>query len=260
MQENQYDEMARAARNNPEAAKAVSEAIASQALPSGKCFYCGDPADLVCDHCDAEAERKNRSAIIQEERDRETRRSGWFAEKVPELYRTADDLLVPNWAKEITAAWNIKDRYGVTIQGSSSTWKTRAGVRLLEKAFIAGQQIEFRQAGDLRREINRLAREGNDSAMLRELCQVPVLLIDDIGNQAFTETAEEFMLALFEGRVARNLRTIVTTQFPSDEFLAKFSNRRIGVAISRRIGPEQNWIVNSTTGTITAPIAPRPRQ
>lgn len=259
MQEH-HDDMADAAKNNPQAAKAISEAIATQGANFSKCVYCGDPADLVCDHCDAEAERKNRAAISAMEREKETRRAGWFAEKVPELYRTTDDLLVPRWAREIAAAWNPQDRYGITILGASNTWKTRAATRVLEKAFLAGKQIEFRQAGDLRREINRLAREGNDSAMLKELCLTPVLLVDDIGNQAFTETAEEFMLALFEGRTARNLPTLVTTQFPSDEFLSKFSNRRIGTAIARRIGPEHNWIVNTANGSITPPTTPRPRQ
>lgn len=238
---------------------AISQAIAEQALTSGRCVYCGDPADLVCDHCDEQAQKKNIQAETSERDEKRRRRQKWFAEKVPELYRQTDELLVPRWAREIATSWNPQDRYGVTIQGTSNTWKTRAAIRLIEKAFLHGMKVDFRQAGDLRREINRLARDGKDSEMLRELCEVPALVIDDLGNQAFTETAEEFMLALFEGRVARRNPTFVTTQFPSTEFLDKFSNRRIGTAIARRIGPEHSWIVNSATGTITPPQQPQAR-
>lgn len=246
--------------DNPKALEAISQAIAEQAFPTGRCVYCGDPADLVCDPCDAEAQKKNFRTELEERRGREAQRTRWFHEKIPELYRTTDDLLVPAWAKTIADQWNPQDRYGITIQGASNTWKTRGAVKLLGKAFLHGKQVDFRQAGDLRRDINRLAREGQDSAMLRELCEVPALVIDDLGNQAFTETAEEFMLALFEGRVSRRLPTFVTTQFPSGEFLDKFANRRIGTAIARRIGPEHSWIVNSATGEIKPPATPKPRQ
>jgi hypothetical protein len=262
MQEHQ-DDLAQATKDNPEAASAISEALALQSLTAERCFYCGDPADMVCPDCEAKIERKNRETIAKETRQRETQRLSWFAGKIPEIYRTGDDLLTPRWSRELTSVWNPQDRAGVTFQGPSNTWKTRGATKLLEKAFLAGRVVDFRQAGDLRREINRLARAGNenqnDSTMLRELIASPVLLLDDLGNQAFTEAAEEFMLSLIEGRVGKNLPTLVTTQFPSDEFIAKFSNRRIATAIARRIGPEHNWMVNTATGAINQPTPPTPR-
>ncbi len=249
--------MKQAAILNPEAAKAISETVATQGINKGICVYCGDPADLVCDHCDAQVTRRNEAAKAREQREKERQRLGWFADKVPDLYLATDEMLVPHWARTIAETWNPQDRYGVTISGPSNSWKTRAAIKILERAFLAGKQIEFRQAGDLRREMNRMAREGGDSELLRELCAVPVLLVDDMGNQAFTEASEEFLLALFEGRINRFLPTITTTQFPSDEFLAKFSNRRIGMAVAKRIGPEYNWMINTATGNITEPQPPK---
>lgn len=241
------------------AAANLVEAI--KIMPADRCAYCGEPADLVCDDCDRAADEKNAKIIASLAAEKESRRTAWFKEQIPDNYREPDDLLTPRWAREMEAAWNVQDRYGVTFQGPSQTHKTRTGIRLLGKAYLAGVKFEFHQAGELRREFNRLARDGKDAEFLKELCAVPVLMIDDLGNQAFTEASEEFFLALLEGRSNRRLKTIVTTQFPSDEFIAKTSNRRIGIAIARRIGPEFNWIVNTAPNpaSINPPTPPQAR-
>lgn len=223
----------------------MKQALGPIKLPdAGRCIYCGDPAEMVCEHCEAEAERRNRELAKKEQADQAQARRGWFQDKIPEPYRDPDPARFPGWSVEAVRGFCPGNQRGITLQGPSDTFKTRTGVAMLEKAFVAGHGIDFRHAGDLRREINRAAREASDEALLRSLAKIPCLMIDDFGNQAFTETTEEFFLALLEKRHGVN-QTIITTQYPSEEFIAKASTRRIGVAIARRIGPDFNTIIQT---------------
>lgn len=237
-------------------------ASASQSLPAGfltgpddRCVYCGEPAELVCDDCEAAIAKRNQEIERKRRASKEAERSNWFRDKIPENYRDPDPVLIPQWSRKAVEGWEPAGKAGVTIIGPSDTYKTRTGIALLERAYVAGFQVELRQAGDLRREVNRAAREGEDEKLLRELAKIPVLMIDDIGNQAFTETFEEFLLALIERRTGAGLPTIATTQYPGEEFVAKATNRRIGIAIARRLGPDFSTIIR-TDKTKPATIQP----
>lgn len=234
-------------------ATAAVAKVLSPAFTSGVCVYCGDPAEMVCDACEAQIDVDNDKAAADLEREKERSRREWFLEKIPEEYRRTDDLLMPQWSREILACWNPLDRYGVTIVGPSDNHKTRTAIKLLEKAYLRGISVEYRQAGDLRREINKAAREGEDGKLLAEIASVPLLVLDDLGNQAWTDSSEEAFLSIVEARSNSRVKTIVTSQFPSDEFVARLTVRRRGHAIARRIGPDFNWIIDTVTGTITPP-------
>lgn len=210
------------------------------------CLYCGEQGhEMVCDACDEKNMAANETLRIRAISEREGERLGHFSKKIPEEYRMTDEILRPEWSREVVNRWDESGRHGITFIGDSGSFKTRTAVKILEKAFTAGQVIEYHQAGDLRRKINALAREGKDSELLEDLGSVPILAIDDLGNQAWTDASEEFFLALMELRQGHRLKTIVTTQYPGKEFVLKLNSKRIATAIGRRIGLEFNWIVRT---------------
>ena len=241
--------------DNDKAAAALGAALDGTLDPT-RCIYCGDPADMVCDDCEARAQRNNAEIAERLATEAEATRLAQFADKVPEDYLGTDPARLPRWSGEIVNAWNPTDRYGVTLVGPANAGKTRTAVLLLQKAFLRKLPVRFEHAGNLRRFINRMAREGDDHKAIAELAEAPILVIDDIGNQAWTETSEEFYLALLEARTNKRRPTICTTQYPADELIGKASNRRMGTAIARRIGPDYAWIVNSDLGDITPPRQP----
>lgn len=240
-------------QDNDNHAAATVAKLALAGLPSEVCTYCGEPAELVCDTCEAEIARKNARIQAEQKEARRRRRTEWFNSKIDPAFQIRDELLTPRWALDLADRWDSAGRHGVTFVGPSNTWKTRGGILLLEKAFVAGRRFEIIQAGDLRRTVNQAAKQGNDSAVLADLIEVEILMVDDLGNQAPTETSDEFLLTLFDKRAAKQRPTIITTQYPADEFVARSSTQRIGTSIARRIGPDFNWVVRSADGTITPP-------
>lgn len=220
------------------------------------CLYCGEetPIDpetqlpaVICQDCEsrtqANNERIRRAAADKAIADK----LQWFLDKIPDSYRETDEAQLSEEQRELLAGWDPLGRHGVTLCGPSQTRKTRTGVLLLRKAFLAGQKIEFHQAGDLRRQVNHLARDGKETRLLNPLAEVPILLIDDFGNNAFTDTTVEFFLSLFERRTNRRLPTIVTLQYPGEELKERMENQRAATAIARRIGSEFGWMLNTSS-------------
>lgn len=242
-------------QDNDKAEAAIAAALTGS-LDTTRCIYCGEPADMVCDDCEARAHANNAALAMRHEADAQEARQAAFNQRIPDDYQGTDPDRLPNWSRQIVDLWNPLDRYGVTLVGPAESGKTRTAVLLLQKAFLRKNPVRFEHAGNLRRFINRMARDGDDHKAIAELAAEPFLAIDDIGNNAWTETAEEFYLLLLETRTNKRRPTICTSQFPADEFIGKASNRRVGTAIARRIGPEYAWIVNVETGHITSPRQP----
>lgn len=263
--QNDHDPMARQAETelqssepadpSPTARQAQQAAIKAALPPIGgeECVYCGDPTDeLVCDHCDSRIRREREAAEQREREQHEAQRESWFWNRMPDHYRETERSRMPQWALDLEAAWNPQDRYGATIHAPSDHHKTRAGILLLRKAYLAGRRVEYHQTGDLRRRVNRLAREGRDADLLETLQAVDVLMLDDFGNQAWTATIEEFWLALLERR-AGNRPTIVTSQFPAADLMQQMTNSRVAMAIARRLGPQYAWIADGKAEEIRTP-------
>jgi DNA replication protein DnaC len=74
------------------------------------------------------------------------------------------------------------------------------------------------------------------SKVLEKAAKPTVLLIDDLGQGAKSEQADEVLLAILERRVASGKPCIVTTQYSPERIIGRFFSHEIGEAIVRRIG------------------------
>lgn len=202
-----------------------------------------------CDPCVEIQKREARATIFAEHQDKEHRRIEKLWETFgPEgqnntenIYREADPAKVKNKRVTIRALeWTPGRKTGLMLAGDTGTSKTFT-VYLIAKqcVFQHGVLPTLWLAPALRHKFNVLARSDDEHArgrFLNELIHTRVLIIDDIGQAASTEAAEEALYEVIEGRVARSKPIIVTTQFMGERFIAKFKNRETGVAILRRLG------------------------
>ena len=71
--------------------------------------------------------------------------------------------------------------------------------------------------------------------LMEKACGVRLLLLDDLGKERMTPTAESAIFELIRERFDQNLATIFTTNFSPSTLIARFNQRETGEAIARRI-------------------------
>ena len=216
------------------------------------CFHCGDTcADIVCPDCEAKIEAKNRALADRQADEDVQRRLDLFRSKVGNYADTVKDLLPATAARRIAGEYFVGGKAGLTISGPGDTGKTRACVWIAGQELQAGRWVDFRQCGDLRREIGDHARNGEFGRAVKPLMQCEVLILDDFGNHEFTRTTEEFFLSLLERRTNGGRRTFITSQYTADQLKPLFTTDQMADAVLRRIGRQYATIVNTADNTVT---------
>ena len=114
-------------------------------------------------------------------------------------------------------------RRGLVLHGKSDTGKTRVIWRLLKKLSDAGVQWYFIEAIDLLDAIPPAA------------FTVPVLVIDDLGNDVLNAAKEVRLLKLLRTRCNWHRPVIVTTQFIGDSLEKRFTETATAQAVIRRL-------------------------
>ena len=70
---------------------------------------------------------------------------------------------------------------------------------------------------------------------MEEMCRVPLLLLDDIGKERATPTAEACLFELVRERMDNCKPTIYTTNYTNEEFAKRFNHAQTGSAVTRRL-------------------------
>lgn len=222
------------------------------------CMYCGEPAEMVCDECEAQNQAAEAQRVAEQEAAHKAERRAAFREKVGDYADTELARLPEGAAREIATTYPLGSLAGLTLSGTGGKGKTRAAVFVAQKELEqSGAWVEFRQCGALRQEMAAFARNGEWARGIKPLMKCDILILDDLGNHDITRNLEEMLLAVLEERTSRRKRTFVTTQYTTDELRGTdgkagvFSTMQMADAILRRIGRQFATIVNTTANTIT---------
>jgi DNA replication protein DnaC len=78
----------------------------------------------------------------------------------------------------------------------------------------------------------RLFREPH---LMDQVCSVPLLLLDDLGKEKTTPTAESAIFEVVRERMDRKMSTIYTTNFSPSTLIERFQQKETGEAIARRL-------------------------
>lgn len=222
------------------------------------CMYCGEPAEMVCDECEAQNQAAEAQRLAEQEAQHKADRRAAFRIKVGDYADTELARLPEGSAREIATTYALGSGAGLTLSGVGGKGKTRAAVFIAQKELEqSGAWVEFHQCGALRQEMAAFARNGEWARGIKPLMKCDILILDDLGNHDVTRTLEEMLLAVLEHRTMTRKRTFVTTQYSVDELRGTdgktgvFSTMQMADAILRRIGRQFATIVNTTTGSIT---------
>lgn len=144
---------------------------------------------------------------------------------------------------EAFKAFSVSMRHGLVIHGTSGSCKTRVAWEIIK-------DIEARPPGE---GFSWRFLDGFDLAakgIPAEAYAVPLLVIDDLGNEPPGTKWETGLLHMLRKRCDYHRITIVTTQLTGAQFAARFFNGASGSAILRRL-MQRCTAVKSDTGTIT---------
>ncbi len=186
-----------------------------QRAPDGRWLYRGWLPVNCCDDCYAAAKADGRPIDKQLE---------LWRERCPIDFRDSWDATKGD-AKLLTRVLQFDPRMGrgLLIHGSTDTAKTRAVWRLLRKLTEDGTEWLFVEAIDLLDNIPDAAR------------YVPVLVIDDLGNDVLTPKNEVRLLKILRVRADWHRPTIITTQFSGDALAKRFTETATAQAVIRRL-------------------------
>lgn len=202
----------------------------------------------LCPHCSAGNADKFRTAKQQafnasRERDwyrhcPENYRSEWIMERIAKPETNPPREVGQHHEKVRRIREAVNAGRGFYAWGPTGAFKTTATYHgAVKKLVWAGLPFKFvnmfRWRGEMTAESRR---HGWDmTAALRPYIATPVLILDDLGNMAGTESGDEALHILTEGRMQRNLPLIVNTQYDQDQLIAKFKKPEQGEAVMRRI-------------------------
>ena len=118
------------------------------------------------------------------------------------------------------------------VSKKSGVCKTRTMIHVAESYFLLlGLPLKFFTAAQLARDI--AASHFKDKNMIKELCKVKLLIIDDIGKEKLTERASADIFEILDYRYLHEKPTWLSTNFLGNELSEIFGIR--GEYLVRRI-------------------------
>ncbi len=207
---------------------------------------CG-PGSPTCSHCRWAAEAR-------EERRQKLRQA--LEAEIPALFRPVTvPARLPDpeaWSK--ATALSAKAGRWLWLSGPSGTGKTRTAFDVLK-----GWSAELQAAGayitahELMLKAVESAFACREYAFVSEWSRVPVLFIDDLGNNRLTPSMESALFGVLNNRFAHAKPTIFTTQFLFRELRKRFDNEKLAEALERRIAEHADVVFLKGKSNLKSP-------
>ena len=127
---------------------------------------------------------------------------------------------------ELARCEYIQRRKNVIAVGNSGTGKTHMALGLGLAACQRGLSVGFTTAAGLVHEMMEARDERRLLNLQRQLSRLNLLIIDELGFVSVSRTGAELLFEVFSQRYERG-STMVTTNFPFDEWTEVFSSERL---------------------------------
>lgn len=186
-----------------------------QRASDGRWLFRGWLPVNCCDACYANAQKDPEVLKRQHE---------WWEQKCPIEFRDEWDSAKGN-ARLFSRVMQFDPARGrgLLIHGVTETGKTRVVWRLLRRLAEEGHEWLFVEAIDLLDNIPERA------------FSVPVLVIDDLGNDVLTAAKEVRLLKILRTRANWHRPVIITTQFDGNALQKRFTETATAQAVIRRL-------------------------
>jgi len=214
-------------------------------VTEGKCYNCGKPGEVLCDSCEAAAQEKNAKLAEEEAKKLLARRERCWA-KVCEGYEDVVPHKMPMALRELYETWEGNKPTSMTIVGKSGAGKTSAAFCFARKAHLACKKVAYWHASNLRQAAIKASTNSQQwfEDFLHSITQADLLIFDDFGQVANTESSAEHLLSILKEIRHKRVPCIVTTQYTGKRIVEGYNDPEAGQAIYRRIGKDYATIIN----------------
>lgn len=184
----------------------------SRLWTTGRCVPC---SEVYCkDHEDEEV------------RGMTEKRKATFTSRCPEKYQSFKRDLLPNkTAYDSVLSWDYGKK-GLLLMGDSERGKTRCAWRLMNRLYMI-DWIQFIAITELQfsHEVAKFGKSEVLTQWIKDLCNVKVLFIDDLGKCVMTERVVSELFYLLEERMSHDRPIVCTMQLGPEAFVAKIVTR-----------------------------------
>lgn len=152
---------------------------------------------------------------------------------VPAAFKKTDHSRLDSTALKQVLTWAAQPREAtrnLVIAGKTGKGKTRLAWEAIKQRYL--QHGGRPQAIGAETFARRMLRE---TELIDKLSWARLLLLDDIGKERMTSTAESVIFELIRERTDNELPTIYTTNFDPNELKKRFTQEETGAALLRRI-------------------------
>ena len=118
---------------------------------------------------------------------------------------------------ELGTARFVRERRGVLLIGPGGVGKSHIAIALAVAAIMAGHTALHVSAFDLVGDMAQAEATGDREELVRDLSQVELLILEDLGMKRFPAGAAEYLLEIFFRRYEK-ASTIVTTNRPIEDW------------------------------------------
>jgi DNA replication protein DnaC len=122
---------------------------------------------------------------------------------------------------------------GIHLQGPPGVGKSHLAIALGIRAIHAGYPVLYRSALDLLEGLAEATALDERKVMIQEICQVPLIIIDDLGLNRTPPGAAQNLLEIFMRRY-KKASTIVTSNRPIEDWGKLLGDAAIATAILDR--------------------------
>jgi len=201
----------------------------------------GIPVGSICDECDQkrlEEYQARNPGHFQTPEEKLKKKWANFLVEFPDYRDTDTSFLWPKQYQE-AIAWYPKnpEGKGLLLTGKSGAGKSRTLFQVMAKCIDYQIFPTYYAAEELARKISdSWDRRGKLEQIVNHLIRVPILAIDDLGQEKLTARVEESWYAIIRGRCEHRKPILATTMYSDDRLAQRFShNPEQGIAIVRRL-------------------------
>ncbi len=148
-------------------------------------------------------------------------------------YRTARGLNQQQMLQLASCDW-IRRHLNVILTGPTGTGKSYLACALAHKACLEGFTARYHRLPRLLEELTVARADGRYLKILNALKKLDVLVLDDWGLTALTQTQQEDIFQILDDRIQKR-STIATSQLPVEHWHQSMANPTIADAILDRL-------------------------